>query len=764
MFQNLKFRTQLFTGNGLILGLMIVISIVVYMSVNSLLQTFNMVNHTHEVLAEASAIEASAVDMETGMRGYLLAGQEGFLDPYTGGDKKFQEMVTKLSKTVDDNPAQVQLLKETRENIDQWKKNVTEPTIELRRQIGDAQTMNDMAELIQQANGKKYFDKFRGQVATFIEREATLMKKRQEKAKTSTNIDELRQLTSWVTHTYEVIASAESILAAGVDMETGMRGFLLAGKDEFLEPYTGGKRKFFGLVASLSKTVDDNPAQVALLGEMKVTITGWIEKVVEEQIALRRAIGDAKTMDDMADLVGEAKGKVYFDKFRGQIKTFKEREESLMGVRMDSLDSTSGRTINVAIFGTLLAVILGIGIVIFLTRNIMKQLGGEPAYIADIAKNVGAGDLNIELKSTGKDEGVFAEMKTMMSTLRDKAELAIQISKGDLTQDVNLASERDILGKALKEMSDNLNRIIAEVNSAAEQIASGSGQVSDSSQSLSQGASESAASLEQITSSMTEMAAQTKTNAENSGQANQLSGQARDAAEKGNEHMNDLVKAIDEINESGQSISKIIKVIDEIAFQTNLLALNAAVEAARAGKHGKGFAVVAEEVRNLAARSAKAAQETAELIEGSVEKAKNGTEIAGRTSEALAEIVSGATKVTDLIGEIAAASNEQAQGIAQVNQGLSQIEQVTQTNTASSEEGAAAAEELTSQAEHLKGLMATFTIKDGNIATASSSMQRALPQPQRSSQEWNVNPEDEAALNPKPEEVISLDDNEFGKY
>ena len=156
MFGNLRFRTQLFTGNGLILGLMVVIAVVVYSSVNSLLQNFKWVEHTHGVLAEATAIEASAVDMETGMRGFLLAGKEDFLDPYKGGDKKFQEMLDKLAKTVDDNPAQVQLLKETKDNIDQWKANVTEPTIDLRRQIGDAKTMNDMARLVQQAKGKKY--------------------------------------------------------------------------------------------------------------------------------------------------------------------------------------------------------------------------------------------------------------------------------------------------------------------------------------------------------------------------------------------------------------------------------------------------------------------------------------------------------------------------------------------------------------------------------------------------------------------------------
>jgi len=350
-------------------------------------------------------------------------------------------------------------------------------------------------------------------------------------------------------------------------------------------------------------------------------------------------------------------------------------------------------------------------------------------------------------------------INALSDTLAGREQLALAIADGDLSRKVQIASEKDALGKALQKMTNNLNGIMGEIQTAGEQIAAGSTQVADASQSLSQGATEQASSLEQITSSMTEMGGQTRQSAENAAQANTLSAAAREAAEKGNERMHQMVQAMGEINQAGQDISRIIKVIDEIAFQTNLLALNAAVEAARAGQHGKGFAVVAEEVRNLAARSAKAARETAELIEGSVAKAQNGGQIADQTAAALEEIVGGIGKVTDLVAEIAAASNEQAQGIAQVNQGLGQIDQVTQQNTANAEQSAAAAEELSSQAAQLRQMLGRFKLQNSHAAPelVKNSKVPAAMAVRGTEGVPRINP-------PRPQEIIALDATEFGRY
>lgn len=369
-----------------------------------------------------------------------------------------------------------------------------------------------------------------------------------------------------------------------------------------------------------------------------------------------------------------------------------------------------------ALLGVLFLLILIGSIVFVVTSSFTTPL--QKAVVATAA--IAEGDLSQRLQVYRDDEmgDLSRALNTMTDSLAENVTFAQAIADGDLTVKVNLASDHDEFGGALQHMVTELGGLVNEVSEASSQIVSGSAQVSDVSQSLSQGATEQAASMEEITSSMAQIESQTKQSAENTNFALTLSKDAIHSAEEGNSNMSDMVGAMDEINVAGQGISKIIKVIDEIAFQTNLLALNAAVEAARAGQHGKGFAVVAEEVRNLAARSAKAAQETAALIEGSVVKAKNGTKIAERTSSSLQEIMTSITKMSDLVSEISTSANEQSEGISQVNIGLSQIDTVTQQNTASAEECAAAAEELSSQAEQLRGMLAKFKVESSGIATA----------------------------------------------
>lgn len=368
-------------------------------------------------------------------------------------------------------------------------------------------------------------------------------------------------------------------------------------------------------------------------------------------------------------------------------------------------------------------------------------------------------------------EGVNRTLDLVTEPLGQAIDILKLMADGDLTSRMegDYRGDFDILKTAMNETLESVGDTMSQINVAVEQVAEGSVQVSQASQALSQGATEQAASLEEITSSTTEISSQTRQNTENAVKMNSLAKEAQGNAVKGNQQMKDLVSAMTDINASAEEIRKIVKAIDDISFQINLLALNANVEAARAGKYGKGFAVVAEEVRNLAVRSANSVKETTRMVDEAISNIQRGNVLVDGTAKQLNEIVTGAEEVSVIAEEVSVAGREQTQGLDQIAQGLNQIDQVTQNNTASAEESASASEELSSQAQQVKSMLSRFKLNTGTAIRAQNNPREAdARQPRKPIPVTSANRAQPVAARRKmpvrPSDIISLDDDNFGKF
>ncbi|MBO5303296.1 MAG: methyl-accepting chemotaxis protein [Lachnospiraceae bacterium] len=389
--------------------------------------------------------------------------------------------------------------------------------------------------------------------------------------------------------------------------------------------------------------------------------------------------------------------------------------------------------------------IISTGVAVTMTRKI--RVACADLKVAADALAAGKVDMKLEKRSNDEFGELADDFQKVVDNMRYQAQIAQEVASGNMQVDVKLLSDEDVLGIALKTMIQGNNHAIGSIKESAYQVTTSSSQVASASEALAQGSTEQASAIEQITASIADVATKTKENADMANNAEELILQAIEDVKKGNEEMQQMVVAMQDINKSSESISKIIKVIDDIAFQTNILALNAAVEAARAGEAGKGFAVVAEEVRNLAAKSSSAAAETAELIEDSIQKVEAGSQIANGTAEALEEITKVVQQSEALITEIAEASNYQATAIAQIDQAVEQVSQVVQTNSATSEECAAASMELSNQASRVRDLLSVYKLKEHPQMSMGMGMTGHAY----------------AGSVDRNEQIISLNDS-FGKY
>ena len=391
-------------------------------------------------------------------------------------------------------------------------------------------------------------------------------------------------------------------------------------------------------------------------------------------------------------------------------------------------DNIKVKTKNAWTFSVMVG-ISALTIAVFICIYLAKKLSNPIIEIEEAANKMANGDFDIEVTYEAKDElgrlsnSINEMSNTMKSIIHDTVNVLAEVSDGnfDVSPNVEYIGIFADIEESLDKITTDLSDTMSQIHAASDEVGAASDQVASGAQMLSQGTTEQASAIEELSATIMDISDKIKDTAKNANEANALSIEAGKEVAEGNEQMKEMVNAMEDISLTSNEIGRIIKTIDDIAFQTNILALNAAVEAARAGEAGKGFAVVADEVRNLAAKSAEAAKNTATLIENSIKAVENGTDIVDSTAKSLQNIIKTTNQTIELVDEIAKASEEEASAIAQVTLGLSQISDVVQTNSATSEESAAASEELSGQAQMLKSLIDNFKLKETSYSDKSIS-------------------------------------------
>ena len=875
-FLALNTRKKVLLGSLLPLISLIATTGVMLVILDNLRSTSRWVADTQTVLDEADNIVAAAVDMETGMRGYLLAGRDQFLGPYSAGAEIAFSNIEALQQVVSDNGAQVERLAEADRILRDWQMEAAEPAISLRQEIGDSQTMNDVAALIREEHGRVYFEQFRSQIAEFIARETALLQERQaasddaratlndslatsdeatavvdethrviERASTilihtlsietgvhgyiltgdraflesyeqsqqtffalasslrdmvgenaghvnritvmeedlrqwieevaepgiairqqvsrrlrapedlddfvaeglgrdvferarenidsiitaersmlygristaesasesiQTNLSTLEANEGLAQYTYEVIEQANAILTAAVDMETGMRGYLLAGRDSFLEPYAAGQEAFSQLVIALQERVSDNPEQVALLDGIATTISDWQDGVVEPMIALRREIGEAATMDNMADLIAEERGRIFFDQFRAVMGEFENVAQGQMSARQAESDDTSDLAI-IALLGCLavgLATGGGIGALVGNgIANPVKRLTRSMGILAD-------GDTTVSIPGTRRSDEL-GDMAKAVQVFKDNMIHADEMAEQAAASQQQKEERAKRMDELTRAFDQEVSETIAAVASSSDQMTNTANSLTNIADQASERAAVVAGVSEEAKMSVQSVAsAAEELNASVQEIALQVHGQtemARNAsttASVTDEQVNRLDKAAREIGE-------VIQLINAIAEQTNLLALNATIEAARAGDAGKGFAVVASEVKNLASQTSKATDTISEQV----------SQIQSTTTETVSsirEIIQQIEKMNEISRAVAAAVEEQnastqeisrnaqgaATGTSEVSENIVGVTGAAQETGRSATEVLGVAQELSGRSTSLRRVVETF--------------------------------------------------------
>lgn len=634
-FLDQKFSTKLSAAFGSVLLVVTIVAVVSFITLSSIKDSNRWVNHTYEVIRVAESLMASMVDMETGQRGFLVAGEDQYLEPYNSGAGSVDRLVDEGYELTSDNPSQGGRWQKVRALKQEWMDQVATQEIAKRREISEAfGARKNFNEISKRIVGTTIFDQIRVQL------EGIRQKMEGNNQGTQLQLNLLIDL---------------------INMETGQRGFLLSGQEVSLEPWYRGQESFQRHMNALAELEPTTSLTQGDLDDLSSLLSEWKAKAAVPEIEARRVINqNPANMDEMIDMMTTGRGKIIMDEIREVINEIVAAEELLIAERSAAQESTSDSAMYAIVIGTLIAIAIGALAVLVLIRSVV-----QPIYEMNHTLNR-AGNHDLTASPSIKSGGEFGEMaknynalrKTLRSTIDSISDVATQVSTSAEELATTAASNSETMTHQEVE-TQQVADAIGEMTSTVKNIASSASEASAAAQSAEAAAQDGSSRVKSAVGAIQELKIEVAQSSE----------------------------VIDSLREDSDKIGMVVDVIKSIAEQTNLLALNAAIEAARAGEQGRGFAVVADEVRTLAQRTQVSTTEIEKLIESlqqsaeasgstmlqSREKVEATVTKAEGAGESIAQILNEVTTIVEMNSRIAAATEEQSTVAGDVENRLSKI-------------------------------------------------------------------------------------------